>query len=64
MHSLVNLLVPDGVPNTELCPMEEIWGSFEDALIFISHTVSQTMILNFKLILKNWVVLCIRNYIE
>lgn len=31
MHSLVNLLVPDGVPNTELCPMEEIWGNFEDA---------------------------------
>ncbi|KAI4554471.1 hypothetical protein MJG53_019770 [Ovis ammon polii x Ovis aries] len=38
MHSLVNLLVPDGVPNTELCPMEEIWGNFEDALIFISQT--------------------------
>lgn len=61
MHSLLNLLVPDGTLSAELCPLEEVWGYFEDALNLISHTVSQTLILNFKLILKNWIVLYIRN---
>ncbi|CAI9180664.1 unnamed protein product [Rangifer tarandus platyrhynchus] len=54
MHSLVNLLVPDGVPNTELCPMEEIWGSFEDALIFISHTEGYPEIEIVWLMIKSW----------
>uniref|UniRef100_A0A667I118 Protein ZIP4 homolog n=1 Tax=Lynx canadensis TaxID=61383 RepID=A0A667I118_LYNCA len=53
VRNLINLLVPDGVPSTELCPPEEIWGYFEDALSFISHTVSQTVILSYQLILKN-----------
>ncbi|XP_016062913.1 PREDICTED: testis-expressed sequence 11 protein [Miniopterus natalensis] len=38
LHNLINLLVPGGVPNAELCPLEEVWGFFEDALSFISHT--------------------------
>ncbi|XP_043753535.1 testis-expressed protein 11 isoform X1 [Cervus elaphus] len=54
MHSLVNLLVPDGVPNTELCPMEEIWGSFEDALIFISHTEGYPEMEIVWLMIKSW----------
>uniref|UniRef100_A0A8C6CQK9 Protein ZIP4 homolog n=1 Tax=Moschus moschiferus TaxID=68415 RepID=A0A8C6CQK9_MOSMO len=54
MHSLVNLLVPDGVPNTELCPMEEIWGSFEDALIFISQTEGYPEMEILSLMIKSW----------
>ncbi|XP_054430208.1 testis-expressed protein 11 [Pteronotus mesoamericanus] len=38
MHKLVNLLVPEGVPKEEICPLEELWGFFDDALSFISHT--------------------------
>lgn len=53
MHNLINLLVPERVLSAELCPLEEVWGYFEDALHLISHTVSQTVILNFQLILKN-----------
>ncbi|XP_068819299.1 testis-expressed protein 11 [Capricornis sumatraensis] len=54
MHSLVNLLVPDGVPNTELCPMEEIWGNFEDALIFISQTEGYPEMEILCLMIKSW----------
>ncbi|XP_036160069.1 testis-expressed protein 11 [Myotis myotis] len=39
LHNLINLLVPGGVPNAQLCSLEEVWDCFEDAL---SHTVSQT----------------------
>uniref|UniRef100_A0A8C0L425 Protein ZIP4 homolog n=1 Tax=Canis lupus dingo TaxID=286419 RepID=A0A8C0L425_CANLU len=49
MHNLINLLVPDGVPSTELCPLEEVWGYFEDALSLISHTVSQMLTLLVKI---------------
>ncbi|XP_055421735.1 testis-expressed protein 11 [Bubalus kerabau] len=54
MHSLVDLLVPDGVPNTELCPMEEIWGNFEDALIFISQTEGYPEMEILCLMIKSW----------
>ncbi|CAK6450457.1 unnamed protein product [Pipistrellus nathusii] len=39
LHNLINLLMPNGVPNTKLCPLEELWNYFEDAL---NHTVSHT----------------------
>lgn len=52
MHNLINLLVPDGVPSTELCPLEEVWGYFEDALSTIIHTVSQPVILSYSLNLE------------
>lgn len=52
MHNLINLLVPDGVPDSELCPLEEVWGHFEDALSVIILTVSQPVILNYSLKLK------------
>uniref|UniRef100_A0A7N5KC49 Protein ZIP4 homolog n=1 Tax=Ailuropoda melanoleuca TaxID=9646 RepID=A0A7N5KC49_AILME len=54
MHNLINLLVPDGVPSTELCPLEEVWGYFEDALNIIIHTggYPETEIL--WLMIKSW----------
>ncbi|GAB5584674.1 testis-expressed protein 11 isoform X3 [Prionailurus iriomotensis] len=55
VRNLINLLVPDGVPSTELCPPEEIWGYFEDALSFISHTISTERITtsaNHKIVYK------------
>lgn len=52
MRKLVNLLVPEGVPKEEICPLEELWSFFDDTLIFLSHTVSQAMILHFRLILR------------
>ncbi|KAK2083363.1 Testis-expressed protein 11 [Saguinus oedipus] len=39
MHNLINLSVPDGASSVELCPLEEVWGFFEDALSHISRTV-------------------------
>ncbi|XP_058906371.1 testis-expressed protein 11 [Kogia breviceps] len=54
VHSLVNLLVPDGVPNEELCPLEEIWGYFEDALSFISHIEGYPEMEIVWLMIKSW----------
>ncbi|CAK7312749.1 Testis-expressed protein 11 [Vulpes lagopus] len=54
MHNLINLLVPDGVPSTELCPLEEVWGYFEDALSLISHTKGYPETEILWLMIKSW----------
>ncbi|XP_026949390.1 testis-expressed protein 11 [Sagmatias obliquidens] len=54
MHSLINLFVPDGVPNEELCPLEEIWGCCEDALSLISHTEGYPEMEILWLMIKSW----------
>ncbi|XP_032249758.1 testis-expressed protein 11 [Phoca vitulina] len=54
MHNLINLLVPDGVPSTELCPLEEIWGHFEDALSIIIHTEGYPETEILWLMIKSW----------
>uniref|UniRef100_A0ABI7WUR5 Protein ZIP4 homolog n=1 Tax=Felis catus TaxID=9685 RepID=A0ABI7WUR5_FELCA len=54
VRNLINLLVPDGVPSTELCPPEEIWGYFEDALSFISHTEDYPESETLWLMVKSW----------
>ncbi|KAM5290348.1 testis-expressed protein 11 [Glossophaga mutica] len=38
MRKLVNLLVPEGVPKEELCPLEELWSLFNDTLSFLCYT--------------------------
>ncbi|XP_057393628.1 testis-expressed protein 11 [Balaenoptera acutorostrata] len=54
MHSLINLLVPDGVVNKELCPLEEVWGYFEDALSLIRHTEGYPEMEILWLMVKSW----------
>ncbi|XP_064430278.1 testis-expressed protein 11 isoform X2 [Mirounga angustirostris] len=54
MHNLINLLVPDGVPSTELCPLEEVWGHFEDALSIIIHTEGYPEAEILWLMIKSW----------
>uniref|UniRef100_A0A4X2L380 Protein ZIP4 homolog n=1 Tax=Vombatus ursinus TaxID=29139 RepID=A0A4X2L380_VOMUR len=41
LHSFINLSLPDGVLGTDMCPLQEIWRTFEDALHVISISVSQ-----------------------
>ncbi|XP_036916161.1 testis-expressed protein 11, partial [Sturnira hondurensis] len=38
MRKLVNLLVPEGVPKEDICPIEELWSFFDDTLSFLSYT--------------------------
>lgn len=64
MRNLINLLVSDGVSNTVLYSLKEIWGHLKSALSLISQTVSQRAILNFELILRNQNVLYTRIHIE
>uniref|UniRef100_A0A286ZQB4 Protein ZIP4 homolog n=1 Tax=Sus scrofa TaxID=9823 RepID=A0A286ZQB4_PIG len=54
MHSLLNLLVPDGTLSAELCPLEEVWGYFEDALNLISHTEGYPELEILWLMVKSW----------
>ncbi|XP_058147656.1 testis-expressed protein 11 [Dasypus novemcinctus] len=54
MHNLINLLVPDGASDPELCPLEEVWGYFEDALRLISHTASYPQMEILWLMMKAW----------
>ncbi|XP_064134515.1 LOW QUALITY PROTEIN: testis-expressed protein 11 [Loxodonta africana] len=54
MHSLINLSVPDRVSGTELCPLEEAWGYFEDAVSIISHTASYPELEILWLMIKCW----------
>nr|XP_019603464.1 PREDICTED: testis-expressed sequence 11 protein [Rhinolophus sinicus] len=54
MHSLINLLVPDGAPSAELCPLEEVWGYFEDALSFINQNEAYPEMEILMLMVKSW----------
>ncbi|XP_036754202.2 testis-expressed protein 11 [Manis pentadactyla] len=54
VHRLINLLVPDGVPNAELCPLEEVWGYFEDALRLILHTEGYPEMEVLWLMIRSW----------
>ncbi|MBZ3888108.1 Testis-expressed sequence 11 protein [Sciurus carolinensis] len=54
MHILINLSVPDGTSSVELCPMEEVWGYFEDVLSLISHTEGYPEIEILWLMTKSW----------
>ncbi|XP_047620166.1 testis-expressed protein 11 [Phacochoerus africanus] len=54
MHSLLNLLVPDGALSAELCPLEEVWSYFEDALNLISHTEGYPELEILWLMVKSW----------
>ncbi|XP_048653188.1 testis-expressed protein 11 [Marmota marmota marmota] len=54
MHILINLSVPDGTSSAELCPMEEVWGYFEDVLSLISHTEGYPEIEILWLMTKSW----------
>ncbi|XP_020832168.1 testis-expressed protein 11 [Phascolarctos cinereus] len=54
LHSFINLLLPDGVLSTDMCPLQEIWRIFEDALhvIRVSEEYPQVEIL--WLMTKAW----------
>nr|XP_012330464.1 testis-expressed protein 11 [Aotus nancymaae] len=54
MHKLINLSVPDGASNVELCPLEEVWGFFEDALGHISCTKDYPEVEILWLMIKSW----------
>ncbi|XP_070460136.1 testis-expressed protein 11 isoform X1 [Equus przewalskii] len=54
MHNLINLLVPERVLSAELCPLEEVWGYFEDALHLISHTEGYPETEILWLMVKSW----------
>ncbi|KAM9180504.1 testis-expressed protein 11 [Dugong dugon] len=54
MHNLINLSAPDGVSDAELCPLEEVFGYFEDALSLISHTASYPEMEILWLMIKSW----------
>uniref|UniRef100_A0A2I3N958 Protein ZIP4 homolog n=1 Tax=Papio anubis TaxID=9555 RepID=A0A2I3N958_PAPAN len=54
MHNLINLSVPDGASNVELCPLEEVWGYFEDALSHISRTKDYPEMEILWLMVKSW----------
>ncbi|XP_004694489.1 PREDICTED: testis-expressed sequence 11 protein [Condylura cristata] len=54
IHNLINLLMPDGASSTELCPLEEVWGYFEDALNLISHTEDYPEMEILWLMIKSW----------
>ncbi|XP_032111656.1 testis-expressed protein 11 [Sapajus apella] len=54
MHNLINLSVPDGASSIELCPLEEVWGFFEDALSHISRTKDYPEMEILWLMIKSW----------
>ncbi|XP_035144365.3 testis-expressed protein 11 [Callithrix jacchus] len=54
MHNLINLSVPDGASSVELCPLEEVWGFFEDALSHISRTKDYPEVEILWLMIKSW----------
>ncbi|XP_077003175.1 testis-expressed protein 11 isoform X2 [Tamandua tetradactyla] len=54
IHNLINLSVPDGATDPELCPLEEVWSYFEDALSFISHTANYPQMEILWLMIKAW----------
>ncbi|XP_054551868.1 testis-expressed protein 11 [Talpa occidentalis] len=54
IHHLINLLMPNGAWTTELCPLEEVWGYFEDALNLISHTEGYPEMEVLWLMIKSW----------
>nr|XP_031531094.1 testis-expressed protein 11 [Vicugna pacos] len=54
VRSLVNLLVPDGVPSAVFHPLEEVWGYFEDALGLISCTEGYPETEILWLMIKSW----------
>ncbi|XP_019503517.1 PREDICTED: testis-expressed sequence 11 protein [Hipposideros armiger] len=54
VHNLICLVVPDRVPNTELCPLEELWGYFEDALSFLNHNEGYPEMEILILMIKSW----------
>ncbi|KAF6390942.1 testis expressed 11 [Rhinolophus ferrumequinum] len=54
LHSLINLLIPDGVPSAELCPLEEVWGYFDEALSFINQNEDYPEMEIVMLMVKSW----------
>ncbi|XP_008578974.1 PREDICTED: testis-expressed sequence 11 protein-like, partial [Galeopterus variegatus] len=54
MHKLINLSVPDGASSADLCPLEEVWGYFEDALSLIRHTEGYPEMEILWLMTKSW----------
>ncbi|XP_073918366.1 testis-expressed protein 11 [Castor canadensis] len=54
MHNLLNLSVPKRSSSTAPCPMEEVWGHFEDVLSFISHTEGYPEMEVLWLMIKSW----------
>ncbi|KAM8752362.1 testis-expressed protein 11 [Rhynchonycteris naso] len=54
LHNLINILLPGGVPNIELCTLEEIRGYFEGALNLMSHTKGYPEIEVLWLMIMSW----------
>ncbi|XP_037676758.1 testis-expressed protein 11 [Choloepus didactylus] len=54
MHNLINLLVPDEASDPELCPLEEVWGYFEDTLNLVSHSENYPQMEVLWLMIKAW----------
>ncbi|XP_021568546.1 testis-expressed protein 11 [Carlito syrichta] len=54
MHNLVKLSVPNRVLSAELCPLEEVWGYFEDVLGLISRTEGYPEMEILWLMIKSW----------
>ncbi|KAK9393654.1 testis-expressed sequence 11 protein [Crotalus adamanteus] len=46
LHSLVQLSLPSGPIEADLCVLEEAWAYFEDALTILDNTVSITRLLS------------------
>ncbi|XP_045394633.1 testis-expressed protein 11 isoform X2 [Lemur catta] len=54
VRNLINLSLPNGTSSAELCPLQEVWGYFEDALSLISHTEGYPEIEILWLMTKSW----------
>ncbi|XP_027692546.1 testis-expressed protein 11 [Vombatus ursinus] len=54
LHSFINLSLPDGVLGTDMCPLQEIWRTFEDALHVISISEEYPQVEILWLMTKAW----------
>ncbi|XP_066106577.1 testis-expressed protein 11 [Saccopteryx bilineata] len=54
LHNLINILLPEGVPDVELCPLEEIRGYFEGALNLMSRTKGYPEVEVLWLMIMSW----------
>ncbi|XP_043830326.1 testis-expressed protein 11 [Dromiciops gliroides] len=54
LHNFINLSLPDRVLGTDVCPLQEIWSSFEDALRVISCSEDYPQVEILWLMTKAW----------
>ncbi|XP_017205157.3 testis-expressed protein 11 [Oryctolagus cuniculus] len=54
VHNLISLSMPERPSRVELCPLEDIWGYFEDALRLMNHTEGYPEMEVLWLMTKSW----------